>query len=179
MAHSAPLRSDAEASANATFDALMWAFSRPGQIKTLPQTGELCLIEALMDRECRVYCADPLLLPDVMRSGAEVADIPQADHLILGTLTDATFLKQMPLGSDLYPDDGATVIVRATLGAGPALRLSGPGVNGSVTVNVSGLPNGFWDMRKQVMRYPTGFELILLDGNRVLALPRSTVVEVL
>ncbi|MBO9465149.1 phosphonate C-P lyase system protein PhnH [Tropicibacter sp. R15_0] len=179
MSQSAPLRSVEEIEANASFDALLWALSRPGQIQHLPKPGEAALIDALIDRECRVYSADPLLVPQVMRSGAEIADMASADHVFLAIVQDSEVLKSLQLGSDLYPDEGATVIIRCKLGAGPRLRLSGPGVNGTCDLQVAGLPDGFWQTRAQVMRYPTGFELILLDGERLVALPRSTTVEVL
>lgn len=179
MTDAAPIQSQEDMRANATFDALMWAFSRPGQVKTLPQPGEAPLVDALIDRECRVFSADPLLMPQILRAGAQIAEAFQADHLFLGALKDADLLRSIRLGSDLYPDDGATLVLRATFGAGANLQLSGPGVDGTLTIQISGLPDEFWNTRKQVMRYPTGFELILLDGDQVIALPRSTIVEVL
>ena len=64
-----PAPSAAEARENAAFEGLLWALSRPGRIWTLPEPGELPLIAALLDRECRVHAADPLLLPEIMRTG--------------------------------------------------------------------------------------------------------------
>jgi alpha-D-ribose 1-methylphosphonate 5-triphosphate synthase subunit PhnH len=88
-------------------------------------------------------------------------------------------LRDLRQGSDLHPEEGATLVLAATLGEGQALRLTGPGVDGLVDVKIGGLPDGFWDMRRDVMRYPMGFEIFLIDGARVLGLPRSTAVEVL
>lgn len=179
MSVTVPIRSAVEARANASFKALMWALSRPGHIKAMPRPGEASLVDALIDRECRVFCADPLLMPQILQTGAEIAMPDNADHVFAGTLKDMSVLKELPMGSDLYPDDGATLIAHAALEEGAKLRLRGPGVDGSCDVSIGGLPEGFWEMRKQVMRYPTGFELLLVDGDQLMAIPRSTDVEVL
>ena len=175
----APHPSQAEHLENAAFDALLWSLSRPGLSRTLPEPGEAPIIKALLDRECRVYSADPLLLPEIMRTGAEVADIDVADHVFLGAQASPAQLADIAIGSDLYPDNGATVIVRARFDEGSALRLTGPGVNGDHVLSLGGLPDGFWAARDARLRYPMGFDLILVDGARIIGLPRSTKVEVL
>ncbi len=174
-----PLPSPVETRDNATFDALLWSLSRPGFLRSLPKPGEASIIAALLDRECRVHSADPLLMPEIMRTGAELVDIEYADHVFSGTMTTSEPLAQIAIGSDLYPDDGATIIVRAGFGTGQTLRLTGPGVDGSVTVQIDGLPDGFWTARAAHNRYPMGFDLFLLDADKVIGVPRSTTVEVL
>lgn len=176
---STPLPSPEETLANSAFDALLWALSRPGIVRHLPAPGEAPVIETLIDRECSVYCADPLLMPQILRTGAQIAELDQADHVFFGTLNSADQLTGLMIGSDLYPDDGATVVIRVRLNDGPALRLTGPGVDGAVQAQVAGLPDGFWQARQRMTRYPMGFDLFLLDGDRVLGVPRSTKVEVL
>lgn len=59
------------------------------------------------------------------------------------------------------------------------VRLTGPGVNGAVELQLDGLPAGFWQERARLIRYPMGFDLLFLDGDRLIGLPRSTKVEVL
>lgn len=174
-----PTPSMAETEANTTFDALLWALSRPGLPRGLPSAGELPIIRALLDRECRAYSADPLLLPAIMRTGAEVAEIAASDHVFLGASPDLDLLGQVALGSDLYPDDGATVFVRGQIAQGPGLQLTGPGIEASLTLQIGGLPQGFWDKRREMLRYPMGFDLFILDGAAVVGIPRSTQVEVL
>lgn len=173
-----PVQTAQEQSDNAVFDALLWSLSRPGQPRLLPHKGEAQIVSALLDRECRVHANDPLLMPVVLQTGAEVAEIEDADHLFLGSLTDIAVLDRVSQGTDLYPDDGATIILRAKIGQGPRLRLAGPGIDGSLSVEIGGLPNGFWQRRSEVTRYPMGFELFILDENRVLGIPRSTTIEV-
>ena len=175
----APLPNADERRDNASFDALLWALSRPGQIRELPQAGDTAILSALIDRECRVFCADPRLMPIAAELGAEIADLPCADHAFLGRLDDVSLLAQLAAGSDLYPDDGATAILHVRHDTGPAVRLTGPGVNGALAIRIGGLPEGFWAMRKSLIRYPMGFDLFLIDGRRVMGLPRSTQIEVL
>lgn len=172
-----PSPSPSETRDNAAFDALLWALSRPGLPRSLPEPAEACVIAALLDRECRVHSSDPRLMPQIMRTGAELTDIAQADHVFLGAMPDSALLEQVAIGSDLYPDDGATLILRARFGSGQALRLTGPGIDGSATIQLGGLPDGFWAARAARIRYPMGFELFMLDGDQVIGLPRSTIVE--
>lgn len=172
-----PTPSPAETRDNAAFDALLWTLSRPGLPRDLPQPGEGSIITALLDRECLVYAADPLLMPEIMRTGAELADVDRADHVFLGAMATSDPLTDIAIGSDYYPDDGATVIIRASIGSGPALRLTGPGVDGAVTLQLEGLPDRFWKARAARLRYPMGFDLFFVDGARVVGVPRSTTVE--
>ncbi|MEO1538133.1 MAG: phosphonate C-P lyase system protein PhnH [Pseudomonadota bacterium] len=177
MGHPQP--SDFETLTNATFDALMWALSRPGLLRQLPEPGMAGMVDALIDRECRVFAASEALELRAARSGAEIVDVAEADHVFIDAISDLGLLDQLSLGSDLYPETGATLVMPAQFGGGSALRLTGPGVDGEVIVRVDGLYPAFWEKRRNVMRYPMGFELFLIDGDRVLGLPRSTNVEVL
>lgn len=178
-----PIPSDFESRCNASFEALMWALSRPGLPRDLPcaqaQDSHAAIVDALIDRECAVFCDDPDLAQHVSRTGAAQVSMDLADHLFLDRLDAADDLRPLRQGSDLHPEDGATMILRAKLGEGQAVRLSGPGVDGTLELRIAGLPDGFWRSRAQVMRYPTGFDLFLTDGVTVVGLPRSTAVEVL
>lgn len=174
-----PVPNPDETLANRAFDALLWALSRPGLPRDLPEPGEAAIIAALIDRECRVFSSDPALIPALAETGAEIADLPQADHVFLGTLSSLAPLSQLGLGSDLYPDDGATAVIRVAHGCGDRLRLTGPGVDGVLDLQIGGLPGGFWQARRERIRYPMGFDLILIDGARTVGIPRSTLVEVL
>ena len=176
---SSPTRSLAEVQANTSFAALLWATSRPGIPQVLPSRDEVPVIEALLDHECKAYAADPILMPELLRVGAQISEIDEADYVFLGELRSLDPLQEVRTGSDLYPDKAALVIARARIGSGQELRLTGPGVDNEVTLRISGLPDGFWQQRNVLMRYPKGFDLILLDGVNVIAVPRSTIVEVL
>lgn len=174
-----PVPSDFETRTNATYKALMWALSRPGLIRRMPATGQTGVVEALLDRECNIHCADSTLAPIAARTGAALVGLNRADHLFFDQLPDADTLGTINLGSDLYPETGATLVCNVVLGQGLRLRLTGPGCNGAVDAQVEGLPDGFWQSRARLMRYPMGFELFLIDGAQVLGVPRSCHVEVL
>ena len=168
-----------ETLANQTFDALLWALSRPGKIIQLPSAGEAVIVDALLDRECQVFTVDPTLIPTIMRTGAQISEINDADHVFCCKHIELKKLRQIACGSDLYPDDGSTVIVRGKIGQGDIVALKGPGVAGKEHIQINGLPKGFWDMRRDLIRYPMGFELFILDEESLIGIPRSTEIEVL
>lgn len=174
-----PTASVEETRGNETFDALLWALSRPGMPRDIAPDAEAAIIDALIDRECKVYCADPVMMPLILKTGALLADVCTADHAFLGKLVDINVMDHLKAGSDLYPDDGATIVVKAQIGTGERLRLSGPGIDGSLEINIDGLPQGFWAKRADCLRYPMGFDIFLIDAGRVIGLPRSTQIEVL
>jgi len=175
----APTPSLAETRANQTFDALLWALSRPGHIRTLPEAGDGAIVEALMDRECTGNAIDPRLIPTILRTGAEIQTLEHAEYVFMGACTDANLVTAVKRGSDLYPDDAATVVVHAQFDQGQPLRLTGPGVDKEITLRIGGLPDGFWQARAASIRYPMGPDLFVLDGARVMGVPRTTDVEVL
>ena len=168
-----------ETLANQTFDALLLALSRPGKITQLPSAGEAVIVNALLDRECQAFTGDPTLMPIIMRTGAQISAITDADHVFFGKHIELKKLRQIACGSDLYPDDGSTVIVRGKLGQGDMVALTGPGVAGKECLQINGLPKGFWDVRRDLIRYPIGFELFILDEASLIGIPRSTEIEVL
>jgi alpha-D-ribose 1-methylphosphonate 5-triphosphate synthase subunit PhnH len=170
-----------ETRTNATFEALMWALSRPGSVRDLPSDDPTLIAEALIDRECRVWCADPLLSARIARFGAPAVPVAWADHafLSLGDVDALSLVTQVPVGSELYPDAGATVIAPAQFGQGRRLRLTGPGVETAVVIALGSIDPGFWPLRATRCRYPMGFDLFLTCGAQVMGLPRSTQIEVL
>lgn len=179
-----PIPSEFEARTNATYDALMWALSRPGLSRQLPSADPRAIVETLIDRECQVFCEDRHIEDAALRVGAKLVAPAAADHLFLSKEPLGEVLTSLRQGSDMYPEDGATLILPAQLGAaelgtGQRVQCSGPGVNGTVDVAIAGISPDFWSTRTKLMRYPMGFDLFFLDGDRVLGIPRSTSVEVI
>lgn len=177
--HAAPIPSEFETRTNATYAALLWALSRPGLAQTLPDAGPAGVIDALIDRECAVYCEDAALSAVAQQAGAALVAPEAADHLFFCQPPAPEMLASLRQGSDLYPEGGATLILPARFGAGTGLRLTGPGVETAVEIAVGGIPAAFWAARRRTLRYPMGMEMFLLDGDQVIGLPRSTKIEVL
>ncbi len=171
-----PIPDAFEARTNATFEALMSALSRPGTLHPLPTPGMAGIAEALVDRECRVYTDDPTLAATIANFGAALVPVAEADHCFASHPTPG-ILAQVAVGSALYPDAGATVIITATHGTGQRLRLTGPGIETYTDVILGGVAD-IWPQRAQ-NRYPAGFDLFLICGGQVMGLPRSTQIEVL
>lgn len=181
MRAATPLPDAHEARTNATFEALMWALSRPGTVQHLPPSGlsgMTGIAEALIDRECRVFCDDAALMAQVASFGAALVPVALADHVFL-SMADPEKLAQVPVGSDLYPDAGATVVMTARFGTGQRLRLTGPGIETSTEILVADIEPGVWPLRAARCRYPAGFDLFLVSGAQIIGLPRSTQIEVL
>jgi alpha-D-ribose 1-methylphosphonate 5-triphosphate synthase subunit PhnH len=178
MLAATPIPDAFETRTNAAFEALMWALSRPGTVQSLPEPGIAGIAEALIDRECRVFCDDPALTVQIAAFGAALVPVALADHAFLSVL-DCDRLAQVPVGSDLYPDAGATVLAPAQFGSGQRLRLTGPGIETSLEISIAGVEAGVWPLRAARCRYPAGFDLFFIDGAQVLGVPRSTTIEVL
>ncbi len=167
---------------NATFEELMWTLSRPGQPRELPAEGFWPLAESLLDRECSFHVtSDPTLDLKMAATGARRMPLADADYVFaaLDSAEDVEALSTLRIGSLLYPDDAATLFAAAQFGSGQRLRLTGPGIKDSVTIEVGGIDPAFWPMRAKAIRYPLGWDLYLIDGRRLLGIPRSTTIEVL
>jgi alpha-D-ribose 1-methylphosphonate 5-triphosphate synthase subunit PhnH len=85
------------------------------------------------------------------------------------------------LGTLSSPEKSATIIVKVVSleGGETALRLTGPGIRDSVECSLAGLDADWLRQRESwCCAFPLGVDLILVDQQRVVALPRSTRVEV-
>jgi len=167
---------------NATFDELMWALSRPGLQRTLPFAGFEALAESLIDRECSFHVRnDAALSKKLAETGAHPAALDKADYVFatLGSAADVAALAGLRIGTLPYPDEAATLFAPARIGSGQTLRLSGPGIKNTLTIEIGGIDPSFWPMREKAIRYPLGWDLYLADGDRLVGIPRSTKIEVL
>jgi alpha-D-ribose 1-methylphosphonate 5-triphosphate synthase subunit PhnH len=176
MSH--PLYTADEARSRETFLALMWAFSYPGRLQSLPSDDAFALIAgALLDLETNFYTPDLEIHRTLLQTGARSLSAEKAAYHFYPSLTIETLgdVKRARIGTMLYPDEAATLVIGCGLEHGETFRLSGPGVPGQVVVQLAGLPTEFWRMRAN--RYPLGWDVLLIDDGRVLGLPRSTTVE--
>ena len=174
----------------AAFRAILDAMAQPGRIATLPveldppaplASASLASLLSLCDHET------PLWLDDAATSfaaslrfhcGAPIVKAPDkaAFALCCGPLPS---LAVFAPGTAEYPERSTTVIYQvSTLGDGVPLSLRGPGIDGSTTLAVAGLPDDFcaqWEANGAL--FPQGVDVILTQGHRLAALPRSVKIE--
>ena len=178
-----------EARAHKTFTALMWALAHPGEPQLLePKPGDVTgletIAEALLDLETGFCTTDPALEDAIRRTGAYPAPSHEAEYLFHLEVTPAVVmqLERVRIGTPLYPDDSASIIIACAQDAGINLRLTGPGVFGQRHIRAQGVPVEFWRARERRIRFPLGFDVFLVSrvaaGVQVTGIPRSTRVEV-
>jgi alpha-D-ribose 1-methylphosphonate 5-triphosphate synthase subunit PhnH len=166
------------------YRAILKAMSRPGLVEPIQcsdgDEAHKAVLATLLDGE--VSLADPEHLlseqewPLLQACGSDSAG---ADYILCNG--DKPTALQPKLGTLPSPEHSATLVIRVTsLTSGDLhLRLSGPGVNGSSKVTITGL-NQEWLARREdwVCAFPLGVDMILVDASAVMALPRTTRVEV-
>ncbi len=170
----------AELRSNSTFEALMWALSRPGDVRTLPEPGLTPLVEALVDIECAAFGDTVELRRLIGETRAEVAEIRRRrrpcssraasgrpDAAQLPALRQRALPRRRRDGGHCRPDR-----------AGTAVAAQRSGIDGVREIALA-LPAEFWRLRDELCLYPEGFDLFVVDGTDVVGLPRSTQIEVL
>ncbi len=175
------------------FRLLLDAMAHPGRILALPQ-GILPVSEtglsdtaaatalALLDFETPVWL-DGRSRPAAeflrFHCGAPVVTDPKASRFAFAAdPTGLPPLDAFDLGSEDYPDRSTTLVLDvAALNQGGALTLRGPGIATTAHLGVS-LDAGFWRARAELAElFPLGLDLVLTCGRRLMALPRTTIVE--
>ena len=181
-----PIFTPFEQKTQAAFTALMWSLSRPGQIQTLLDItvtypdNFTAIGDTLLDLETSFYTPDTALDHALSRTTARPEQPRRAAYHFYPTFDETQFdaLAQAAIGTMLYPDQAATIILSAKLDQGLQLGLTGPGIQAKADIRVGGLPEQIWTLREQKRRYPLGWDMFLVDDNRVIGLPRTTHIAV-
>lgn len=186
----APGFADPPLAAQACFRHLLAAMARPGTIATLdpvpapwplaPAAGAVAL--TLCDADTPVWLDAALAVPAVLdwlrfHTGCRIAAAPE-DAAFAFAAGPAVPFDRFATGSDEFPDRSATAVLQIDgFEAGAVLRLEGPGIEHAATLRARGLPAGFlaWRAANRAL-YPRGVDVVLVAGNALAALPRSTVV---
>lgn len=180
-----PPYTPAEARSRETFLALMWALSYPGRFYQLPDSGAnfALIAETLLDLETSYFTPDSDLNTILTASGAKALSVDQAAYHFYPALDEQglTILREASVGTMLYPDEAATLIIGCTLNHGRRrpLQLTGPGIKGQHGLSILGLPEAFWALRESACRFPLGWDIYFVDGQQVVGLPRSAQVELI
>ncbi len=160
------------------FRRLMTAFSYPGRVQTIEGAeGEALrlILATLVDGACSLSNSQQLLAADDRRRlGARLCSMEVADFIVS---PGSQVLKGTPrLGSLENPEQGATVVLAVSaLGTGAGLSLQGPGIDGELLLQVSGVDPAWWTLLAEWnAHFPMGVDMILVSDNAVTALPRTT-----
>lgn len=180
--------------AQRAFRGILEALSRPGVVVDLarPAAAPPCWPAAmaavaltLLDLDTPVWLDGAAASEEALRylafhCGCPLAGSPDEGAFALVAAPDGMPpLDAFRPGGEADPDGAATVVVAcASLDGGPRVVLSGPGVDGTVTVAPAVPAAGFWDQwARNHRRYPQGVDVLLTSGTKVLGLPRSVRAE--
>jgi alpha-D-ribose 1-methylphosphonate 5-triphosphate synthase subunit PhnH len=187
--------SDKQAAALEIFRILMKTMSRPGKILKLPGNltgrepdGVIAVCDTLLDHEVKFSVigrgtSESLIREIYEETKSEYVMSEEADYVIVAGGSGCGGIRSLSRGTLEFPDRGATVIypVRSLgEGRGISLGLEGPGISGSVTVDIEGMDRSdLKDIQEMNSEFPMGIDVILIDpAGRVTSLPRSTRMEI-
>lgn len=124
--------------------------------------------QQLVTRHLRFHCGCPIVVEPRQGRFALIHDAATMPPL-------ASFHQ----GEIDYPDRSATLIVQvAGLDASTGVNLRGPGIRTVAKLSADGLPANFWlEWRENTRLFPCGVDLLLVAGNRIAGLPRTTLAE--
>lgn len=179
--------------AQQAFRKILDAMSHPGRIVTFegapagPETlssaaTSVCL--ALIDFETPVWFDEEAhSAADYLKfhCSCPIAELSiDAVFALIAEPQKLTDLEAFNLGSNDYPDSSSTLIIEVeNISTQGAITLRGPGIEDSMQLSVEGVNECFW---KQVQAnntlFPCGVDILLTHGNQLVALPRTTQIEV-
>jgi alpha-D-ribose 1-methylphosphonate 5-triphosphate synthase subunit PhnH len=188
---------DPAIAAQAHFRGLLDAVASPGRVVAL--AGELpappaplapaafALALALVDHETPVWLS-PALRGEAVTASLRfhcgcpiVAERDRAAFAFAASAADLGSLGGFAHGTPDYPDRSTTLVLQiealATSDAG-GVRLTGPGIRDAHLLHAAGVPVDLWhELRASRRLFPLGVDLILVAGDRIAGIPRSTAVE--
>jgi alpha-D-ribose 1-methylphosphonate 5-triphosphate synthase subunit PhnH len=155
--------------------------------------GTAALLLTLLDAETSVRLVGDMSGVDALNylrfhTGVRAARSDETAAFTVAHAADVftTVWRRLDLGTDEVPQLGATFFVEVDElhEAGgddddaTGLRLEGPGIETHRRLYVRGLSRDFWQWRIELGRLmPRGIEIVLIDGVRIAAIPRSTRIE--
>lgn len=179
------------ADAQYAFRRILKAMSEPGVMVALPlkhgwgviSPAATAVLLTLVDGETPLWldgalCDETLLSNLRFHTGAAVTDSHQAPFALLHARSDID-PQQFAAGDNLSPEKSTTVIIEVpSLNGGLTLRLRGPGLMETRAIAPQ-LPEKMLKfLRQRTQVFPQGIDLIFTCGEAMMALPRTTHVEV-
>ncbi|WP_343465090.1 phosphonate C-P lyase system protein PhnH [Pantoea sp.] len=179
------------ADAQRAFRRILKAMSEPGVVVSLPlaqgwgalSPAATAVLLTLVDQESALWL-DPHLDSEILRSnlrfhtGVALVEARTAPFALAHAATDPD-PAHFAAGDNLAPEKSTTLIVEvAALSGGLTLRLSGPGLREPRAIAPQ-LPAAILRyLRERPHPFPQGVDLIFTCGEAMMALPRTTDVEV-
>jgi len=178
---------DAPLQSAVAFRAALRAMARPGEVQTLtgatapepvPDAAATLLL-TLCDPETPIHLAGVFDTPAIVswlafHCGAPLASATDCTFA-LGHWADLQPLQRFRIGTADYPDRSATLIIADhDFDTSPNARLTGPGIRDQALLN---LPDPVPFQTNRAL-FPLGLDVYLIRGDRLVAIPRSTRVEV-
>ncbi|MDP5293586.1 phosphonate C-P lyase system protein PhnH [Oceanimonas sp. CHS3-5] len=189
---------DAIHDSQACFRRLLTAMSEPGTRVTLDRAGAFGGLSAggaqvlltLADNGTRIWLSASLKEDEAVLDNLRfhvaaplTEQAATADFAVLSQRdSDAAeaLLQALPKGTEEYPDRGATLVIETdAFDDGMPVTLSGPGIAGVRSVRLGSLPSALmrW-LSERDLSSPLGIDLMLVCDRDLIAIPRSTRVEV-
>ena len=179
-------------SAQSTFRSVMDAMARPGSVQRIAAVsgapssvmrGTAAIALTLFDHDTPVWL-DPAMseTSDVAKwlkfhTGAPViADSSVCHFALIGDASALPPLDRFAFGSNEYPDRSTTLILQvASLTQGPRFELRGPGIDGTAVLQATLQPIDLFErLAVNAELFPRGVDVVLVDDDAVVAIPRTT-----
>ncbi len=172
-----------------TFRAVLAALAEPAIIRTIdaevPNIGlpsaSLAILLALADIDTPCWASEEVGagVRDYLRfhTGVRFVDDPAIASLaVVASLATMAPLDAFAPGTAISPETSATVIVAVKdLTSGAKVLLDGPGFESPRELAPAGFDDARWDeVAANNLRFPAGVDLLIVTGNSVVGLPRST-----
>lgn len=180
-----------------TFRTLVDAMSYPGRIRKLESyetyktklfSQTVGIVLCLVDPEVSFHIYEDTGRDGeevLIRTNSKVEQVQNADYIIIGLDHHDSIphvLDQAKLGDLVSPDESATLIIEIEdleSGEEDRTRWTGPGIDGSIEVIVSGMKTWIQTRNDLTRDFPLGLDIILVDRKaNITCLPRTTQVEV-
>ncbi|MGJ8647239.1 MAG: phosphonate C-P lyase system protein PhnH [Marinomonas colpomeniae] len=173
----------------------------PESIETL-YASTFAVCQALMDQQTPLWLSPKLDTKNIkhnlhFHTGAPVVEqskdalfaVMDAEETGLFQTVSQDFFQSFFQGTDEYPETGCTLIIQVNsikivLSELSNLRLTGPGIEEEHLVSISDLAPPLLDYLSNTTgernaSFPLGLDVIFIDQNQLVCLPRTTQVEVL
>jgi len=172
-----------------TFRVILQGMSHPGKVYPLPNlsgagSAVIEILGCLMDNEVSFAVIGDRDMETVIvrHTDSRPVSFEYADYIIVRNGTTRGKLAGFKRGSLEYPDTGATslYLVEALSEAKGEIVLTGPGVNGTASLRITGLDPSELQLLRQVnSEFPLGVDAIFLDqGGHIACIPRSSRIGV-